>query len=1265
MRSNHALGRRLFSVFSGEAPPAGPSAAAAVNLAADEAPASDAAAAADRTAEATAAAAEAVTAAATPLQARAALGALWQQHHCPRLAALQRSLRTERPQPTAPWPTDASADAAAGLHQKALLEALQQVQGFYRSLYKKFRWRASQETLQEAKSLRAAGTGESATVAAAATKETDMWGEAEERLLEADAAVEACEKGASTMHSHRFCMRHILAQIKVILADLSGYRERLEVESITGFLEQEQQQEVLLLLRPPLPGIPGTLQRTCLLYGEALRLFPMDAAASTQLFLVYFRIFGTLQRRLQQVAMQKQLPSRKDPLEASGADDSPAGRADAVAASFAAASVYWAFRAAIGQVEPFAGGNQDELTLLLQRLSATDFGLPQVRSQPLMAQQQQQQLAATLRRTAGGFAQQKQLLQSQTLLQQQHRQQQQALETLQADQQQHLCHMQRWQEDLHRQQTEATNARWEQLSSELYGKITEGLLDMLQRQEEQERQKRLSEQQQEQPELLQLRKLRHGTPQMQAALEICCRIAETYVAAARTALLRCLDGAVPAAGAANFVEACCSPDKENSQTVQRTTSLGGFSGTGSKSESAWGDWIIAKGSSSTEAAFVAALLSPLQALLLLFQSFPDLDRADTPCISVLRKSLCSLLPLLFKCKVVSREQWEQEQQGSVSSRTDLSATASSQEEVSSKGLSAKGPRSMLEDDGDHLLLLRAPLIVCSSQSTPSEKSQKVALKTSSLASASAVQAELSPETVSGAAAVRGAAIDASVDSRSRAASPQSPPEASSVSFFPCAAIQPVGNSSVSSFGAIPAATSLTNSPKIAPSGVYVQASGEKTAQSVSAEAFEEVEIRLESVTVAGGAMDAAAAEHLWGHHPSLAATRAARLLLLLLDSDEARQVLQEEQKKLQVQAAAQRLQDASEKAAATFFARQQAEDAELLQLHDDRWQASLQRSQQPQLYQQLSSRGRAHARGNWGALKGPSNHRGFRGFVHSGGGLRGRRGGYGGSCVVSRPTQEGGGLPRWMVSESGASGDGDTEGSSLRQSEGRWNAVALEWGSHPRAPEGDRDYLVVIDGSNVAMRHGDTVKREREGGKLFSTQGILSVLAYYKDRGYKVRVFVPDYVLSYSSVAEARRQERAQLPVNQARLPDSVEALKKLQREGTLISTPPQDYDDSYCIKYALMNNGCIVTNDLYRDITNRVPNKSQQTALRAWLKRHVISFTFVDGEFLPNPEFQWPPVDDPAPTNISWEAQPVAVQQASGSRGGLHSPSRPGGLGT
>ena len=56
------------------------------------------------------------------------------------------------------------------------------------------------------------------------------------------------------------------------------------------------------------------------------------------------------------------------------------------------------------------------------------------------------------------------------------------------------------------------------------------------------------------------------------------------------------------------------------------------------------------------------------------------------------------------------------------------------------------------------------------------------------------------------------------------------------------------------------------------------------------------------------------------------------------------------------------------------------------------------------------------------------------------------------------------------------------------------------------------------------------------------------------------------------------------LQVKAVQLPDNIPILQELVTKGLIIPTPPQDYDDSYCIVYAKQHNGYIVTNDMYRD---------------------------------------------------------------------------------
>ena len=73
-----------------------------------------------------------------------------------------------------------------------------------------------------------------------------------------------------------------------------------------------------------------------------------------------------------------------------------------------------------------------------------------------------------------------------------------------------------------------------------------------------------------------------------------------------------------------------------------------------------------------------------------------------------------------------------------------------------------------------------------------------------------------------------------------------------------------------------------------------------------------------------------------------------------------------------------------------------------------------------------------------------------------------------------------------------------------------------------------------------------------------------------------------------------------------------------------IILTPPQDYDDSYCISYAKTHEGSMVTNDIYRDAVDKVAPKLRRST-RQWIRAHSISFTFVGDEFLPNPDFRFP----------------------------------------
>ena len=90
-----------------------------------------------------------------------------------------------------------------------------------------------------------------------------------------------------------------------------------------------------------------------------------------------------------------------------------------------------------------------------------------------------------------------------------------------------------------------------------------------------------------------------------------------------------------------------------------------------------------------------------------------------------------------------------------------------------------------------------------------------------------------------------------------------------------------------------------------------------------------------------------------------------------------------------------------------------------------------------------------------------------------------------------------------------------------------------------------------------------------------------------------------------------------------SQLPDNVTQLHKLADQGLIIKTPPQDYDDSYCIQYAKKNNAFIVTNDKFRDYIDKQEGTPIKNKERKWVKDHSISYTFHGDQFLPNPDSQ------------------------------------------
>ncbi|KAG5682261.1 hypothetical protein PVAND_011625 [Polypedilum vanderplanki] len=140
---------------------------------------------------------------------------------------------------------------------------------------------------------------------------------------------------------------------------------------------------------------------------------------------------------------------------------------------------------------------------------------------------------------------------------------------------------------------------------------------------------------------------------------------------------------------------------------------------------------------------------------------------------------------------------------------------------------------------------------------------------------------------------------------------------------------------------------------------------------------------------------------------------------------------------------------------------------------------------------------------------------------------------------------------------------------------------------------------IVIDGSNVAMGHGNK--------EIFSCRGIGICVDWFKQRGHKdITVFVPKW-----------RKESAR-PDNPIK---DQEILNELEKERILVYTPSRSltngkrmvcYDDRYILKLASENDGIVVSNDNYRDLLQ------ESSEFKKVVEERILMYSFVNDRFMP-----------------------------------------------
>ncbi|KAI2655750.1 Endoribonuclease ZC3H12A [Labeo rohita] len=178
-----------------------------------------------------------------------------------------------------------------------------------------------------------------------------------------------------------------------------------------------------------------------------------------------------------------------------------------------------------------------------------------------------------------------------------------------------------------------------------------------------------------------------------------------------------------------------------------------------------------------------------------------------------------------------------------------------------------------------------------------------------------------------------------------------------------------------------------------------------------------------------------------------------------------------------------------------------------------------------------------------------------------------------------------------------SSSDSDDGGFSLPHRGGsspRGQASMLEDATEP---ESDLK-PIVIDGSNVAMSHGNK--------EVFSCRGIELAVNYFLDRGHRnITVFVPSW---------RKEQPRPDVPISDQHI------LEELERKKILVFTPSRRvggkrvvcYDDRFIVKLAHDLDGIIVSNDTYRDL------QSERPEWKRCIEERLLMYSFVNDKFMP-----------------------------------------------
>jgi len=155
--------------------------------------------------------------------------------------------------------------------------------------------------------------------------------------------------------------------------------------------------------------------------------------------------------------------------------------------------------------------------------------------------------------------------------------------------------------------------------------------------------------------------------------------------------------------------------------------------------------------------------------------------------------------------------------------------------------------------------------------------------------------------------------------------------------------------------------------------------------------------------------------------------------------------------------------------------------------------------------------------------------------------------------------------------------------------------------------------VIVIDGQNVSSHHNPF------NNGYQNVHALQLVIEYWIQKAHPCVAFVPALWLQSAMSGAGTSGDASKL-----------DRLRDMASRELVYPLPPPEAeeaaaDEPFLVTYAKRNNCVVVTMDMFATAIRRKKSEEEREALRAWVRRYTMPYTFIGDSYLPDPEFQMP----------------------------------------